>query len=291
MANKTKQRQPKVPQPQKKNKGKPGQLERYNGLGKGDMAYAKLLYDPCNAPYAPGMLADGMGFQVQRFETDFVHDIATNTNVTFAICPSAMAIRNSGTISDTTNLTWGSSYAFPGSGVISAQANRFRCLAACVQVTWAGTEANRQGIVAMGNLATAVSWATTVTTNEIRTSLPYVVRTPDQTVGMKWRPTDTDVDMQLGSANSQQGNAIYLQVSGVPNNTQVRIRVVAVMEWEPNAVAGIGIPVQQYAPPGVEDNDRFTRVLAWLDKSGHWLLDNAAAIGHFASGAAKYFAG
>jgi len=253
-------------------------------LNAGDRAYARLLADPCNAPIVPGLVTDGTGTNVQRFVTDQSITLGPTDNaVNICICPSAMAIRHGFSSSDSANITFNSGYAYPGSGIITAQGQRYRCLAACAQISWIGTEQNRQGLVALGNAPQGGALSTTTTTAEVRSGLAYVNRLPDTTVGIKWRPNDNDLDWIDAAYNPNNVNAMWIQVSGLPVNTTVlRLRVVVVMEWDNAIQFGAGTPIPLYVAPSGASRDRLSKALAWLDKTGHWLLENGAALGQSA---------
>lgn len=259
-------------------------------LSANDRAYARLLADPCNAPFAPGMLANGVGTHVQRFEYDFNIALgATSTSVSVCVNPARLSIHHGFSDSDSTNITFTSAYPFPGSGVINAQATKYRCLAACTTVMWSGKETDRQGFVALGNATGGQVLAAQCTPAEIRSSMGYVARFPDQAVGIKYRPNEADLDMVTTQDNTLNSTAMWVQASGLAGNTLVRIKVVAVMEWEASLNFGLGTPIPQYAPiEQTDSSDRFIRAMNWLDKTGHWLLENGAAIGHAAYNVAGY---
>lgn len=287
-----------VPLPAKQ-AGKPGNQKRKKApnpsrlpLSAAEKAYARLLYDPCNAPIQLGMVADGYGTNVQRFSYDFaVLTGATDTSMTLCISPSNLFIKHGFQSSDTANITFSSAYPFPGSGVISANARRYRCLAACAQITWVGAEQSRQGILAMGNAPDYASSTTGATPSEVRSSLGYVTRIPDQTVGIKWRPSEFDLDWTINNNATSNRNAIWLQAAGLPVSTTMRIRVVAVMEWDVDVGLNTGVPIPQYPPATQSNPNTLERALSWLDKQGHWLLDNGKAIGHVVAAGVQLLTG
>lgn len=252
------------------------------GLTAGERAYARLLSDPCNAPIAPGMLANGAGTSIQRYENDFLMLTGpTETSANICISPTNLAVWHGFQSSDTTNISFTSAYTFPGAGTVSTAA-RYRPLAVCAQIYWTGSEQTRQGLVAMGNAPLGQLPPTNLTPAELRSSMPYVARFPDQGVGIKWRPSEVDVAWRTGG--SPVDSALWLQASGLPVSTMIRVRIVAVMEYELPMNLGSGTPVQNYPPPNTaNDTDGWSRALQYLDKTGHWLLDNAAAIGHAAA--------
>lgn len=275
-----------VPMPAKKQqpkgKTKPKAIvPRSVSIPKDVAAYARLLADPCVAPYQAGMIGNGQGSYIGRFTTDFTTTSgATQVATVVCVCPTGNVIYHAHTDSGTANLTFGSAFPFPGSAKTST-ASRFRVLSACAEVMWTGSELNRAGHVAMGNapLGAGGSPSTSLTADEIRTGLPYIVKLPDAAVGIKWRPNERDLEWQTPATESTE-TALWLQVAGHPVSTQLRWRVTAVVEWDDPIQLGSGVTHNQYAPPSSGTTDVWSRALSFLDKTGHWLLTNAEAIGH-----------
>lgn len=252
-------------------------------LTQAERAYARLLSDPCNAPYAPGMLSNGSLGNIQRFETDFlIATGATETAINIVASPVGAYIRHAFSSSDTTDLTWTSAYTFPGASAVITAA-RFRPLAACLQVYWVGSEQARQGVVALGN---ANSGFAGTTSKEIRSALPYVGRVPDQHVGIKWRPTAEDLEFKNAAAPDST-TGMWCQISGLPVSTSMRIRIICVYEWEVSMSLSSGVVIPQYSADTGSGTSVYEKAIAWLDKSGHWLLDNAEAIGQTAFNASQ----
>lgn len=265
-------------------------VPRSVALSPGDRRYARLLNDPCNAPFSLGMVADGYGTNAARFCGDYVLVTgAGESSINVCLVPSQMAFWQANGTTDTTNLTWTSPFTFPGAASM-ANAARVRCLAACLQVSWVGTEQSRIGYLALGNAPRHAAASGNTTPAELRTSLPYGTRLPNDSVGIKWRPSDTDLAFSTAGTDNALASAVYAQVSGLLPSSSIRVRVVVVMEWENGASFGIGTPIPQYPPADQGDGDRFIRAMQWLDRTGHWLLDNGAAFGHAASAAIKLLA-
>lgn len=248
-------------------------------LTNAERAYASLLNDPCNAPTANITLGDGTSGTIQRFENDFI--MSTDASITtIALCyqPGVPVIRhayaNAGT--DAANLTWASGFTAPGSATLGA-AERYRCLAACMQVFWAGAETDRQGYIAMGNATGGASNGVTTTPAELRTALPYALRFPDTHAGIKWRPHEDDLSFTtIGLGN--QHSSIYMVISGLPANTPIRVRCVGVYEYQNGIALGGGTVLAQYGDSTVTHPNLWRKALGALDRTGHWLLDNAESI-------------
>jgi len=228
------------------------------------------------------MIGNGMGTRIGRFEVDFVLNCAgVENSISVQINPSGRAIFSGNQTTDTGNITFASGVPYPGpSGVV-----RHRCLAACLQVMWPGSEQNRRGIIALGNIAAGNVPVTGATTpSEIRSAMPFVSRMPDQLVGIKWRPNESDLEWHDQSFS--RDTVLVASISGLLSGDAVRVRYVAVHELDESGAAGLGQIASAY-PPQVQDNaqDLWSKALRFLDSTGNWLLDNASAIGHVGSNA------
>jgi len=232
------------------------------------------------------MAGNGMS-QIGRFTSDFIILTgATDGTLNMAVLPFSNNISHGMTSGDTNDITFVSSYPFPGSGKV-ANAARRRLLAMCVKVYWAGTEQSRSGVVSFGNVPLGSSPLTGVTPREIASSVPYTFRFPDAGVGIKWRPSEQDLEWRQGSLNNGWETGIYLTCRGLPPTVNIRFQITTVVEWEDAVGLTSGTPIQQYGlnEPGAQD--LWSKAVGFLDKTGHWLLDNAEAVGHKAVDIAK----
>lgn len=142
---------------------------------------------------------------------------------------------------------------------LNTQSTSYRCLSACMQVSWPGSELNRQGIVSLGvvpsSLLTQLSpttlggQASPASIGQLRTASQFVGRMPDTKYECKWKPgpgDDNDFDYSAYNQNpsstpslTMNRNAILMSVAGLPDGVGVRIRTVAVYEYTPVATAGL----------------------------------------------------
>lgn len=249
----------------------------------GEKRYANLLADPCNAPIARGVFGDGLGTMAARFESDFVYSpAATNTAGALCFSPYGGYLRAGGVDADSGNITFVSPYAVPGSGQLN-NASRYRVLAACVQVMWTGAEQNRQGVICVGNAPAFSSTLTTISPADVRTFCPYVFRTPGQVVGMKWRPTDEDIQWHKWAQvpyDETRNNGIWVGWGGFPAGQTLRFRVVQVVEWDPEMTIGIGALPPAYGSGEKAEDGLWSKSIRLLDRTGHWLLDHAEELGY-----------
>lgn len=211
--------------------------------------YIQLLEDPCNGPLVTGP-GSGEGGSVVRCESDFlIGNGATDTVGFINWAPGAYSattdVSGFGTLvgvgaSDTGAITPSSAgvsnYA-PGYNFLTGTAGSYRCLAACAQVFWPGSELNRSGVISMAQ-ATYASLATNrnVSTANLRAMSPVVERMPQDHSECKWAPNFADglFESPANTSSPPDGHgSIMISWAGLPVATGVRIRLVAVFEWRP----------------------------------------------------------
>lgn len=272
MAKRSKQRAPAVPR------------NRFS-LTQGELGYARLLADPCNAPLVHGPFGDGSGGMISRFESDFIYGYSsTDVNGSLAFLPSGPSCYENVTLTDTTTFAYNAGvFAPPGSAFLQANCSSYRCLAACIQVYWPGTELNRQGIISVGCLPAEAVFNTDNTVSKLRTLSQYVERTPAGMAEIKWQPTsfDTQFTDAGDAASSGSGvdsklstsrrNALVVTHAGLPANVGMRVRIVAVYEWKPRVGSGF-VTASSASPAGTVAN-----TLRYLESTGDWMYRGAMA--------------
>jgi len=265
------------------------------GLDSQAMRYARLLNDPCNASLTPGVYAGSSTAAVQRFEVDFVTGSgATETGACVVFIPGLGLNFSQGTsiTSDSSAFLLGpSTGSSPGYTFLSTIASSFRCVAACMQISYPGAESGRSGVVAAGllkdttfvpSITTAAGGGNATTTvGGVRTALQHTERTPAGMIEIAWMPGPGDErDAQFPASASpvdfQGRNALAMSVSGLPLATGVRVRLVACYEYEPRLTQGI---VSVVAPP--ESKYTLNDVLRFIDKKlgPNWYLHVSKALG------------
>nr|UHS72177.1 MAG: putative coat protein [Tombusviridae sp.] len=219
------------------------------------LQYARLLTDPCTGPlvHAPGSSEGG---QVTRFETDVIYGSGATETCGFinwspgGYNSAATPQFGNGIISvngatDAGNLTPSSASVntyCPGFTFLAANAGSYRCIAACLQLYWPGSELNRQGVVGVAQSTLGlVGTSQTVTCAQMRSLCPVVERMPGNMVEAKWAPNFADGLFRSpgGSQEAENGHSALLATwAGIPVSTGVRIRLVIVVEWRPK-IAGL----------------------------------------------------
>jgi len=237
--------------------------------------WAALLDDPCNAELVHGCFPSGNGGSVlMRFETDqIVANGATEVAAFGAWAPGygLNFVNATALTSDTLgSLLNPSTLVGPGDAYLKTNGDGVRCVAACLQMSYPGSELTRAGVVSIG-LAPADAIATNLptasgggnanaTAQNNRILCQHVQRMPQDVMECKWFPGDEDLTAYdpayptLYGQNLGGRNAIYWSASGFPVSTGVRIRMVAVYELSLNAttstpfVKALVPPVSNYLP-------------------------------------------
>jgi len=266
------------------------------------MKYMNLLRDPCTGPlvHGPGSTEGGSVF---RCESDFIMgNGALETCGVFMWAPGAYntalnPVNGSGTMfnNSATDLTafnplaTGTSIYAPGYAFLQTNASSYRCLAACIQIYWPGSELNRQGIVgvAQGTYG-AMSTNINLTVAQVRGACPITQRMPSDRLEAKWAPHYAD-GLFRNASNTQipeDGHgSLIVNWAGIPVATGVRLRLVAVFEWRPKLTTGAFV-LSSNTEGGSRSSATIQSVRQYLDRmDSHWWISAALASAKFFSGA------
>lgn len=222
------------------------------GLDASATAYARLLADPCNAPLAhpvyPGGDA-GFLFRAESFIT--LGAGATDTSGILHWTPGY--INSTGTemlfTATTGGSTAGTLAAFssaPGKAFLTAQSKAARCIAACVKVTFPGSESARGGRLHYGQTnAGLIDSGNSVTPDAVALSLQHFNRVPPQTTELIWKPNIADTEMNDPSEAASpllrdRKAALTIAWAGLPVATGLTFHFTAVYEWTPLPGSGVG---------------------------------------------------
>jgi hypothetical protein len=281
------------PNPRRKKKSGMGSVPRLlQGLDEGAREWAQLLADPCNAPLAKPCYPTQSGGMLIRCEWDGIV-FSSTTSVAGAVLFTPGFINTvSGQIgsvqfidsnSDSVGVGFTPSQTAQPGYYTALQWESARAVAACAQVSWPGSELNRQGVISLAQVP-----ASTIVTSvgglysiaNLRAASPYVERMPDTVAEVKWRPGDADnqfkgVNATQVAAGIDGHNSILITVSGIPVSTGARIRLVAVYEVQFTASSGQIFTMVPAAGPATKysSNDIFS----FLDKAGNWAYSLATS--------------
>lgn len=257
--------------------------------------YAQLLADPCNGPLVSGPFGDGSSGMVSRFERDIViNNSATDVGAALVFIPGLCEVQ--GTTGAVTNdvaaitFTAIASGDQPGRNFLTSNAGQFRCLAACMQVYWPGSELNRQGIVSLSQMPADVVTDAVIGTSDIRSASTYVERMPEGMVEIIWRPSAYETTWQRCNNVSDtttdwdKYNALIMSAAGIPVSTGVRVRMVGVYEWIPKPGTGLGLVSLTRNPV---HKGSLSTVIDFLDRTGDWMYNGAYKAGHALASVAR----
>lgn len=262
------------------------------------VAWARILNDPCSAPLAHPCYAGADGGILVRCESSL--DIGTTATITSgaffwtpgglgSVSVNATGIAQGVAIDSNTNLTQVNvpTSGQPGYTYLSQNSTNFRAVAACMQITYLGSEANRSGMVNYGVVNGSTYNSGDITTSDaLTTVLERFERTPVNTIEMKWRPsafdqTFKDTTATLSAAELSKYGALGLTYSGLQAAAGLRVRMVAIYEFQPNKAIGI---VSTSASRNTSTNS-LDHVINFLDSSGAWMYNAASAANRFVRGA------
>lgn len=272
-------------------------VPRVRLMSRAALEYAKLLSNPCTGPlvHAPGSSEGG---QVVRFESDFLlGNGATETAGALLWTPGGQneGASNTGFVNgfaanDTALITYTNNNAAPGKVFLQNNASSYRCIAACLQVYWPGSELNRQGIIGAAQATYGLlSTASNSNASGLRSLCPVVERMPTDHLEIRWAPNFADglFTNPASTTSVEDGHAgILLTWAGIPVSTGVRIRMVAVFEWRPK-VQGLVLSsnTAHSSAEGVQE------VRHMLDaRDANWWNRSGQAAYNFLSGAVVAYA-
>lgn len=249
--------------------------------------YARLLSDPCEGPLVTGPFGDGSGGIVTRFEWDAVINTSTGeTGAYYAFSPAQAYgfLTPTVLVSDSTAFTAVANTAYsPAYSFMLGNASQYRCLSACLQITYPGTEFSRAGVVSLGQFPQAVAGGAT-TTSKIRAASRYVERTPQHAAEIIWRPNNYDLEWSAPAISdaptASKGSCLIATLAGGSVTTGLRVRVVCVYEWLPTAQFGSGLVVNTNV--GSTSSNTYQDVIRTLDSFGDWMYRGALKVGNAA---------
>jgi hypothetical protein len=218
-------------------------------------AYANLLRDPCYGRLVPPTFSGSAGGILTRFETDFVvNGAATDMGAFIAFTPgilglstttygSVMGATGAITGDGTTITTQNTPSRQPGVALAPSMAAS-RCLSACLQVSYMGSELTRSGICSVGQLTyNDLNGPVSFSLSTLRAMSSTVVKIPDGEVEIKLRPTAESETFYpvnaVANTNLAAHPSLVATMSGYPANTGMRVRLVAVYEWIPQSASGV----------------------------------------------------
>jgi len=271
----------------------PRQLNARSGLDGDALKYAALLDDPCNAPLVHPTYSGSEGGYLARFETINTYGIASGTTTSGLIhwIPGQMLISggvNAGTIyNEATGPGVSNTMASevlaqtPGGTFLSTNASAFRCVAACITISWPGTELARQGYVAVGNTSgVTLKSGVSIAPGSVFPLLTHSERVPMNKIELKWRPgafdeTFSDASSSPSVADLSRAGAITVYYVGLPaGGAGLLIKRTAVYEYIPNIALGLATVPSSRS----KSNNTLDQVVNFLDSTGDWVTRAAGSV-------------
>lgn len=300
---KKKMTQSKPPVPRRSKTRNPRQLPVGPVLDAGGIAWAKLLKDPCNAPLAAPCYQGGAGTgTLVRLEADLSYTMdgtIIKNNFAALFTPGLVNAVGGASLEDTALLVhneansatagpWTAVNNGPGYATLS-QYSTVRPVAACLQLTYGGTELNRGGFVSFGTVPCEVGLAASHTLDQLAGCCSNNIRMPASMCEQKWRPGEhdqafTNPNFNVSTDALSGRNSILMVIRGVPNGTNIRFRLVTV--YEVVHAFNLGNVISLTTKPD-HTNNTTQHVLSYLDRLGNWAWE----VGHTVANAIDVGAG
>lgn len=268
------------------------------GLDPQSLAYARLLADPCSAPLTHPTYAGGEGGYLIRTDAWQTFGFsAGSTSGYFHWTPGYMGTDShelfvAEAAAPNTPIVPTPFAGVPGKGFIPAQASQFRCVAACVRVTYPGAEADRSGRVHLGltNGGLIISGGA-VSPDQIATALGNYSRTPAAEIELRWKPSDADQLFVTPTTTTkpedrQRRTACTVAWAGLPAATGLVFHMTAVYEWQPVAGTGLAVPSTSRSTT----RNTLDQVINFIERAGQGYISGMHAtvndrLGQYLSGA------
>lgn len=258
-------------------------------------AFARLLNDPCYGKIVgPIYQSSGTGLFV-RLESDFIIGAeATAVGSACIFVPGLISTGGEGLIqplsvvtSDTSAISWTPNTTNQCGATFAGSTSSVRAVAACLQVSFVGSELNRAGVISLAQMTkqTAMSYTTLA---KLRSGAERVVRVPDGVLEIKLSPMAKNADFQTttSTALTDTGEmpALVMSCSGIPASTGVRVRLIQVVEWTPAAGAGVTNP-----STAVNSSSSLQTILGAMTQANpQWQYDLLTGLGAYAAKAVAW---
>jgi hypothetical protein len=252
------------------------------------LAYAKLLSDPCGAALTHPVYAGAdSGFLVRADSVFSVGGDAGQTSGVLHWTPGYINSNNTELLfaAGTSGGTATVSSSGPGKSFLGANAAGARCIAACMKITYPGSESSRAGRLHYGHtVASIIDAGDPVTVDSVAPILQHYTRTPPEMVEVVWRPGVADMEFNDPnvSSNAQlrdRKSSITAVWAGLPAATGLTFHFTAVYEWIPRTTTGISTNTNGKS----SSRNTLDDVVDAIQATGFTWVRNAAA--HAATGA------
>jgi hypothetical protein len=134
----------------------------------------------------------------------------------------------------------------PGKTFLAANARGVRCIAACLKVTYAGSESSRAGRVHYGHTSAGmIDVGASLAADNVAQTLQHYSRTPANTIELRWFPGAGDFEFNdpsesAGAIMRDRKTSLTFAWAGIPAGVSLTFHFTAVYEWRPAVGQGIG---------------------------------------------------
>jgi len=269
------------------------------------LAYAKLIADPCNAPIVHPVYSGTEGGYLFRAESFFsVGTAGGHTSGVVSYTPGAIGNTNNelcgfGSTSPTTSVTPVDLSGVPGKAFLQSNASVVRCVAACMKVTYNGSESSRSGRIHYGHGSGAlVPNGVPTTVDAVAQALPNYTRTPPQEIELVWKPNDADQltrdpNQSQAAQDLERRAALVVAFAGLPPDAGLTFRLTTVWEWQPEVNKGISVPNLSKSPSSNTLDDVVNHLIKggfrFIRHAGMSLLGGAGLPGAIIDGVSNVF--
>lgn len=259
-----------------------------DGLDAAAAAHARALADPCFAPLAHPVYGDGQGGMLMRAETAGTFNDAAPTHTAGVlmwtpgfVSPGGnelIGVWTVGAGTTGTALAYGSA---PAKGFLLANASAYRCVAACMRISYPGTESGRSGQVYVGNVGgAALDVGSVVAPAQMAQLCQSFSRTPTGEIEVRWKPAFGDArwkdpNAAAALADKDTRSSLLLVFSGLPAGVGLHIRYTAIYEWQPKFDQGLGASTEST----VSSRNTIAEVVHVVSDRVGWVNDVMGAMG------------
>lgn len=258
------------------------------GLDGPGLAYARLLADPCNAPLAHPVYSGTEGGYLVRTDSFFSHGVGPGVTAGCLIFTPGLLSGSGGSVviggaADSVTPFTPSAVGTtrcPGYTFLTNTASVARCVAACLKVTYPGTESGRSGRIHYGQVSGGIiNTISTFTADEIAQMLPNYERTPAGCIELIWKPNDADQlfikpgsSINDDSAKNNKCASLAVAFAGLPAATGLTFHFTAVWEWQPAAGQGLSEPNLSRS----QSSNTLDQVVNYLQNAGYTFMRSTA---------------
>lgn len=255
-------------------------------------AYARLLEDPCYAPLCNPVYSGGEGGYLVRGDSygtvvSSTGTAGTDTAGFLLFTPGAIGTTQSEVVGGANAASSGNITVASTSTTLQApcrfflgnSASAVRCVAACVKVSFLGTESERKGRIFYGHASGSVAdVGDVVTTDSMAQLCQHYSRTPADVIELVWKPNDADqlfTDPTATTLASEKDRKASLLVAwtGLPAGVTLSFHLTAIWEWQPVRNYGLSVPTLSKSP----SDNTLDQVINFIIEKGFPFVRHAAS--------------